>query len=187
MNKVQTDNSFVADKTMLRVRHLSKKKDITVLEAFGGDGTIWDNVRNIVKEKNIRTVRIDVKKNKRGTYLIGDNEKFLQRMNLQDYDIIDLDAYGVPIRQIEALYANKTYTGQTVFLTFIQSYMSALPFKMLYKLGFSKNMLEKIPTLFARNGIKRFNEYLSLQGIKKIYIKTHARKNYICIEKGDKQ
>lgn len=63
-------------------------------------------------------------------------------------------------------------------MTAIQSVMGQLPKKMLYKLGYQQCMVDKIPSLFNRNGIDKLKNYLYLYGIKTISGYFIDRKNY---------
>ena len=54
-----------------------------------------------------------------------------------------------------------------------------LPKKLLYRLGYTKAMIDKCPTLFDKNGLKKFEEYLALNGVRKIKLITESRKHYL--------
>lgn len=101
-------------------------------------------------------------------------------MDLSKYNIIDLDSYGIPFNQLEVIFS-KRYTG-IIFITFVQSRQGALPQKFLLNLGYSLQMIQKIPTLFYRNGFDKFKEYLALNKITEIYYKEIINKYYIKIE-----
>jgi hypothetical protein len=107
--------------------------------------------------------------------LPGDNLKYLKSIKL-DYDIVDLDAYGIPFKQLEILF-KRNYIG-TIIVTAIQSGMGVLPKGMLHKLGYQQSMVDKIPTLFSRNGIEKLKNYLYLYGVKQITGYFINRKNY---------
>ena len=104
MNKVQTDNSYLGHKIKLRLDSLPKK-DLKVLSAYGGDNILWEK---IVKkfEYKIDVDLIDVKQ-KNIIYMKGDNIKYLMSLNINKYDVIDLDAYGIPFKQLEVLFSKK--------------------------------------------------------------------------------
>ena len=177
MNNRKTDNSYINEKVKLRLDNLPDKKYIKVLDCYSGDGRIWNNIKTKT-DKKIDVMSIDTKSKNR-VYIKTDNRKVLISINLDSFDIIDLDAYGVPFDQVEILF-NKLYKG-IVFITFIQSGFGMLPKRLLYSLGFTKTMINKIPTLFNKNGFDKFCEYLSNKGIKKIqYYQTEdKRKSYI--------
>jgi len=173
LKKVQTDNSFLSEKIKLRIENLPNKKRIRVLNAYNGDNAIWSYIQDI--KKNISVIGIDIKKDKKKS-LIGDNIKFLMTMDLSKFDIIDLDAYGCPIDQLEILFERR-YNG-IIFVTFIQSGMGNLPKKMLNRLGYTNKMIEKIPTIFSRNGFEKMKNYLSTYCVNYITCYNKNRKHY---------
>ncbi|HUS02943.1 MAG TPA: hypothetical protein VMY77_14495 [Chitinophagaceae bacterium] len=165
--KTNNDNSLIEGKVNLRLQSLPDKKEINVLEAFGGEGVLWSIVQRKAPDKKINVLSID--KNKYGrVQLQGDNLKFLHSLNLSEFDIIDLDAWGSPINQLEVLFERK-YTG-IVHCTFIQTMQGCLSKKMLRKLGYTDAMMPKCQSLFNKNGIEKFLNYLSISGIKKVNI-----------------
>lgn len=92
--KTNNDNSLIEGKVNLRLQSLPDKKEINVLEAFGGEGVLWSIVQRKAPDKKINVLSID--KNKYGrVQLQGDNLKFLHSLNLSEFDIIDLDAWGI--------------------------------------------------------------------------------------------
>ncbi len=180
MSNVQTDNSFLEGKIKLRVDNLPTNK-VRVLDCFGGNGEIWELIkaRNPKKIKGI--LRIDQKQARKGIYLIGNNVKFLQNLDLRKFNVIDLDAYGVPYKQLAAVFAHKFTQPTAVFVTFIQSMFGRLPLDLLVKLGYSETMIKKCPTIFNRHGIEKLKGFLSLHGVKEIkrYFDLSERKHYL--------
>jgi hypothetical protein len=184
MSRVQTktDNSYLSLKIKQRLNHLPEKENIKVLDCFSGKSKIWNEIKRKTN-KSIDVISID--KIKYANNLRGDNVKYLKAMNLDKYDVIDLDAYGVPFKQLEIIF-KKEYKG-AIFITFIQSMYGCLPIKMLRILGYTRSMIRKCPTLFNMNGIDKFGRYLATKGIKKIYrITKRGNKHYIFIEKAVK-
>ncbi len=177
MSSRQIDNSYLQEKIKLRVNSLNeiKKKDIFVFEAFCGDGVIWDEVKKRTN-KNIKILKVDKKANKSGLYLKGDNLKFLSSIDLTKFDIIDLDAYGSPYRQLAEIF-KREYKG-IVHLTFIQSMLGGVNHDLLVELGYSKKMIKKCPTLFSKNGLNKILSYLSKHDIKKTTGVFVNNKNY---------
>lgn len=175
MNKVQTDNSYLIEKIKLRIDALPRKKNIKVLAAYGGDNLIWNNIQNIMPEKRIDVDLIEIKK-KSGVYMKGDNLKYLPSLDLKKYDVIDLDAYGIPYEQMEIIF-KKNYTG-IVIVTYIQSVLGKLPNKFLEKIGYSRAMIRKCGSLFSKNGFDKVKKYLSKNKIKKIKYYKFDRKLY---------
>lgn len=178
MSKVQTDNDekYLSVKIDLRQRIVNELKEVFCLECYGGDGIMWDRLRLSNPGKEITVLRIDQKEDKKGVYLKGDNLKFIKSINLNQFNIIDLDAYGVPVKQLEVL-LNRKYIGWVV-VTFIQSMTGQLSKQFLRDLGYSDSMMKKCPSLFNKNGFDKMKYWLANKGIKTITYFSENRKNY---------
>jgi hypothetical protein len=152
---MKTDNSNIMTKIRLR-------------ESVSFDGA---KVKN---KTSVTAIEKEHDKNKKA--LTGDNLKYLHILDISKFDIIDLDAYGIPFEQLEAIF-KRQFKG-IIIVTAIQSMTGALPFKMLCLLGYTKSMIKKCPSLFYRNGDQKLKNYLYLRGIKKIHGTTINRKSY---------
>lgn len=122
---------------------------------------------------------MDLKK-LQGIYLHGDNLKFLASMDISKFNVVDLDAYGVPYEQLKILFSRKPQAETIIFVTFIQSLYGSLPRGMLEDLGYSPLMIKKCPTIFYRNGFEKFKQYLAISGIGQIKHYSHEKKHYLC-------
>lgn len=172
----QTDNSFLADKVMLRVNNLPETDPVRVLDCYGGFGLVWAWVRALTG-RDIRVLGIDVREV--GFALPGDNRAYLSTIDLSKFDVIDLDAYGIPFEQLEAI-LDRGFHGR-IFVTFIQSVFGSLPHKMLYRLGYTKNMIDKIPTAFYKHGWEKIKLYLAMRGLKTVVSRSSKDKHYFYI------
>lgn len=173
---MKIDNSYLNEKVKLRIDSLPNKDEIFVLEAFAGEGKIWNKVIKQT-DKQIKILKIEMEHNKtKMFYLQGDNRKYLKTLDLSKFDIIDLDAYGIPFEQLEIVF--KSDFKGIVHVTAIQSGMGILPKKLLYKLGYTKEMIKKIKSIFNRNGLGKLKNYLYLCGIKEVVGYFINRKNY---------
>ncbi len=173
----QTNNSFLADKVALRANHLPDGDSITVLDCYAGSGKVWAAVKKLTGRK-IDVLPIDTREyDNIGFYLPGNNLAYLQSIDIHKFDVIDLDAYGVPFDQLDIIF-KRQFKG-TLFVTFIQSVMGGVPTGLLESVGFSAEMVKRCPTLFYKSGWKYFLEYLSKQGVRKIWHRSHYRKHYI--------
>lgn len=183
--QTKTDNSFLDHKVILRKHFLQDvNEDLMVLEMYAGNGVIWNNLQQILKNK-ITIVKIDKKNESSRIHLVGNNIKFIKSMDLSIFNVIDIDAYGIPFEQIDHV-LKSNFKGH-IFVTFIQSVMGNLPLDFLGKLGFTKTMVKKIPTLFSKNSKDKLKKVLSLYGIETIYtISASERKHYIYFYKDDK-
>ena len=177
MAGIKTDNSFLSDKVHLRADNLPNKEIVNVLDCYAGSGAVWKNVVKLSGRK-IRRLPMDFKDDY-GFHLPGDNMGYLTSIDLSKFDVIDLDAYGVPYKQIKTIFS-RGYSG-LVFITFIQSLFGGIPEELLCDVGFTESMVKKIPTLFYRHGYDYFLQWLASHGIKKVTHRTHERKHYMII------
>lgn len=174
--KTNNDAALIDAKVNLRIRSLPDKKEINVLEAFGGEGLLWEAVKRRAPDKEISVLSID-KNNYGRVQLQGDNLKYLASLNLNEFDIIDLDAWGSPVKQLEVIFKRK-YSG-IVHCTFIQTMQGILPKELLVANGYTEPMLQKIRSIFVTNGLQKFLNYLGNKGVKTVQIISKNRKNYI--------
>jgi hypothetical protein len=179
MSKQATDNDALgfSYKVSLRLESLERlnKKVVKVLDAFHGHGYIWNQVSSM-SDRQIIITPIDVRPDVNKAYLKGENEKFMMTMDLKQYDMIDVDAYGSPFKQLEII-LRSDFKGP-VHGTFIQSVMGGINHDLLVKIGYSKNMITKCHTLFSHNGFDKLCAYLSMYGIDNINYLDVGRKFY---------
>ncbi len=177
----KTDNSYLAMKVKLRMDNLPAKKAIRVLDCFAGEGLIWREIQRQAGSKSFTVLSIDWGKRKDSRLaLSGDNRKFLASIDLKEFDIIDLDAYGVPYAQLKMILARDIHPGTIVFGTFLQSVMGALPRGMLHDLGYPPQMIKKVPKIFNRHGQDKLLAWLGNNGVQriKLYATDNRRKTY---------
>ncbi len=152
-------------------------KNICVLDAFAGEGTIWDELKNKISVKEL--VSLEKKKGLNTKNIVTDNVKWMQRNCLEKFNVIDLDSYSSPTEQIRVL-IDKKYKG-TVFFTFIQMGFATLPFAMLIDLYKSVSMVRKMRTMFIKDGFAEFQKWLKMNGVSEIsffYHKSQGGKKY---------
>jgi hypothetical protein len=177
LTKTNNDAAMLESKIQLRINSLpADKLEIKVLEAFGGEGILWDAVKRRCPEKLIKVLAID-KNDYQRVQLQGDNVKWLYSLNLNEFDIIDLDAWGSPVKQLEILFSKK-YKG-IVHCTFIST-KNFNPDKILSNsFGFNRKMVQKSPSLFCKHPYTAFINYLAINGVKKIQVCESTKKNYL--------
>lgn len=173
--KTNNDLDFLEVKVQLRIDSISRFDTVNVLELYGGEGVLWDIVRERTK-KNINVLGIDINSYKR-VQLKGDNLKFINSLDLSKFDVIDADAWGSPYKQLECIF-NKNYRG-IVHATFIQTMYGAISANLLKEIGYTEQMIKKVPSLFNKNGVEKFKYFLAKKGIKEINIFSKNRKNYL--------
>lgn len=173
---MKTDNSYTEEKILLRLKAIEKIDNPIILECYAGNGILWDEVKKRTNKK-VQILRIEKEKNKGfKTYLQGDNLKYLSSIELGKFNVIDLDAYGIPAAQLDIIF-NRNFKG-VIIVTAIQTMQGALPHSILLKNGYTKQMIKKIPTLFYRNGIDKLKNYLYISGINEIEGYFIDNKNY---------
>lgn len=129
----KTNNSYLSDKVSLRLGHLPAGKKIRVLDCYSGKGLIWKAVKKM-SGRDITTLGIDVSADT-GFRLPGDNRAYLDTLDLSPFQVIDLDAYGVPYDQLKSIFS-RGYKGH-VFVTFIQTMYGQMPVGLLEDIGFT--------------------------------------------------
>jgi len=144
-----TDNSHFGAKIRLRVEAVdrTKKKNLYVLDAYSGYGHMWKEVQRQRPEVKIRTLGIDQRKI--GPEVIkGDNLKVLPSLDLAGFDLIDLDAYGVPVQQLKIV-ADKA-PKVPVLVTAISARHGAAPFLLYDALGIPRDWSKESPALIRQ-------------------------------------
>lgn len=171
----KTNNSYLGNKVDLRINYLPAG-DLSVLDCYGGAGKIWVAIGRETG-RQIRYLPIDKLDYGVGLFLPGDNLVYLASLDLSRFNVIDLDAYGVPYQQLRVLF-DKRFVGR-VFITMNQTIVGELPHDMLTEVGFSRAMLRMSPALCFRNGWQHFLDYLALMGVRQVVHRTKARKHYL--------
>jgi hypothetical protein len=172
---LKTDNSYFNEKVQLRIDSLPNKDEIFVLDCFAGTGRIWKQVKKI-SGKNIQVLSIEKEQGKNKTALVGSNLKYLNVLDLDKFDIIDLDAYGIPYAQLNIIFKRR-YHG-IIHVTAIQSGMGQLPKGLIEDIGYTPEMIKKIKSIFNTKGIEKLKNYLYLHSIQSIEGYFIDRKNY---------
>ena len=119
----KTDNHYTKEKIQLRKDVISKVENSSILECFAGKGILYNELKNTC---NINLISIEIEHNKyKSAHLTGDSFKYLKSLDLSNYNIIDLDAYGIPFKYIDYLF--KSGFKGYVIVTAIQTGMGKLP------------------------------------------------------------
>ena len=177
----KTDNDYLRDKIQLRIDHSPwpDGRPLRVLDAFGGKGRVWAGVERLSGRAVVRT-GIDHRDDVTDFHLHGDNTKVMAGLDLARFDVIDLDAYGIPSDPLfECL--RQGYVG-TLFVTFIQVVHGRLPDRLLLDMGFSAEQLRKVGTLCSKRGWQYFLQWLARQGVTLVWHRSKARKHYMAFD-----
>lgn len=87
MARKKTENSYLSLKLAVRREAVAGLDQVRVLDAFGGRNTLWSQI------PTDRYYGVEKQKGK-GQNLPADNRRALESLNLADFNVIDLDAYG---------------------------------------------------------------------------------------------
>jgi len=154
-------DKYLQLKIKLRVDALENKEK-NVLDCFAGDSIIWSEVK---KRINFDFKRFTIDADSRfKTDYTGNALTYLKTNNIQNYDVIDLDSWGSPIKYLEYIFTTN-FKG-VVICTFC-SPVSLNPDKILAKISFGKiyeNTNKK--SILAKNIGSMFEQYLVSKGIK---------------------
>jgi len=181
----KTDSSHLSEKIYLRAEY-SPSGPLSVLDAYGGKGVIW---REVGKLRNVENyISIEKEKGKNPQALCGDNAKILPRLDLSTYNVIDLDAYGCPVAQIEAVLKNPTLKkGTVIFVTWILAGIAKAPYKAAEYIGVTPQMIKKAQYLFVPLMVDALRAILAAHGIREWKYYEHAdigmHKIYCCFTK----
>lgn len=131
-----TDNDHLASKVALRVEavtRLGEPREVRVLDAFHGHGRLWQLTEAGLPDGwTVKMFGSD--KMNRGTGVLQiDNVRLLNALDLSAFDLIDLDAYGWPEKQL-AIVAAKA-PDVMVVSTRISRAMGMVPNRILRDLG----------------------------------------------------
>lgn len=182
MSSPQIDNTYFDVKVQLRAENLPSGP-VRVLDCFSGTGRIWNEVRRRCPGRDIHVTRIDSRRDLPGIYLRGDNRKYLASMNLDAFNVIDLDAYGAPFDQLELLFGRGQNTPKRVFVTMTK--VCSLPYGMLEQLGYSRAMIGRCPSVFSLNIHVKVRNYLAVKGVREgVFCTAEHRtsKEYFCFD-----
>ena len=89
---------------------------------------------------------------------MGSNLKIMRSLDLDAFDLIDLDDYGWPLKQLE-LCAERDYRGLVTF-TACSAVLVTVPFVLLESLGFTRDELRRNRTLWGRDLVTPFLTWL---------------------------
>lgn len=171
---IKTDNKSVGNKIFIRKQAISRLSEVNVLDLFGGNNTLW---------KNITTNRyfgVEIEKDK-GSNLCANSHKILGSLDLQKYNVIDVDSYGISFDIYKKLLADKRVKNGTIIIyTAITNEFTKIQNEAKDMFGF-KRFYSKAPSLFNARAIEFFYEFLALNGVTQITyyaVCDHFTKHY---------
>jgi hypothetical protein len=148
---------------------LPDKRDIRVLDAFAGHGRIWQKVKAARPLTSFDVLSVERLGHLPGQVAL-DNVRVMRSLQLADYDVIDLDGYGFPYRQLSEVFRQRP-TGAVVHVTcpMEQAGLTSLPYGMMESLGYTRAMLAKCRTLCLRGQWGKVKQWLAFQGVTRLF------------------
>lgn len=160
--RTHTDNTSIAGKVKLRKIATENLEEIKVLDCFGGNNNMWKTF-DCAKYYGIEQEKGKGKKN-----IWADNKKIIPSLDLSQFNVIDLDSYGIPAVQIDLCFKNPTLKDGTVIVyTAIGNSMSVLD-RTLIKENNLTRLYKECKCLFNGIGRDLFHSFLYKKGVRKI-------------------
>jgi len=166
---VKRDSRAEGLKVQLRLDHLPDKRKVKVLDAFAGRGNIWRRIREARTHQHFDILAVETRGLNPGQIRL-DNVRVMRSLKLADYDLIDLDGYGFPYRQLCEVFRQRP-SGAVIYVTcpMAQGGLTSLPFGMMRDLGYTDRMLAKCRTLCLRGQWGKVKQWLARQGVRQLY------------------
>lgn len=160
-HSIKTDNANVSHKVQLRTEATKNLDEIKVLDLFAGNNVLWSNF-DCKKYYGIEVVK------GKGKNLNADNVKVIASLDLSRFNVIDCDSYGIPFKQLEQIFKNRTLQiGTIIIYTAIGNAMSALSKVALEDFGIY-NMYKKCKTMFNSMSDELFHAWLYNNGVRTV-------------------
>ena len=161
-HSIKTDNANIMKKTSLRRQATEHLECLKILDLFAGNNVLWSQF------ECLRYYGVEKERGK-GKNLNADNLRIISSLDLSDYNIIDLDSYGIPFNQLYELFRNPTLKDETVIIyTCITNKMSGLNKRCLDEFGLSK-IYRKVRTVINGKARELFYAYLEKNGVREVF------------------
>lgn len=120
---------------------------LRVLDAFAGNGRLWRDVAGRTTTK-LEVASID-KRSMNRLNMRADNRRVLAAIDLDYFDVIDLDAWGVPAEQVQTI-AQRGYRGPIIW-TCIAVVFGLMPAAVTESEGIPSEWRDVSSTLFGEH------------------------------------
>lgn len=174
LQPIKTDNLSVNNKIFIRKQAIKNLSEIKVLDLFAGKNVLWKNI------KTDKYFGIDNSPNK-GKNLVADTHKIISSINLSEFNVIDVDSYGISFDIYKHILSQKNLRKDTIVIyTAITNEFTKIQNVAKKEFGFNE-FYNKAPSLFNARAIEFFYEMLGKYGIKEVYyyeIRDHFTKHY---------
>lgn len=168
-------NTHFATKRLLRRMATENLDQIRVLDLFAGENALWHNF-DLARYYSVEKVK------GRGKNIYGDNMKFIPSLDLGQFNVIDLDSYGVPVPQLNSIFENETLKPGTVIL-FTLIFNGVFRMNKCFQEYYNLNRISKKCSVILHCTMKGlFYDFLYRNGVRRVtqatyldnYMKTYG-------------
>lgn len=163
VTRKKTSSNF-RDKVAVRCDAIDGLESVRVLDCFHAKGELWNRVRQIAQVDEV----LGIEKNKHlksiDKVIYGNNLKVMQEIDIDRYNVIDLDAFGSPLEQMEIVF-RKAKLPKVVIYTFCFSGLSGIPGIM----STCRDIQSRCRTIVNGYFDDMFSDYLHKHGVKEYY------------------
>lgn len=161
LQPTKTDNKSIANKIFIRQNGIKRLDNVRVLDLFAGRNVLWNNI------KTDKYFGIDIDADK-GANLKANTREVFDNINLQDYNVIDCDSYGIAFDLYKKLLTNHNINkGTVIFYTLITNEFTKIQNIAKKEFNFA-HFYNKAPSLFNARAIEFFYEFLAKYGVKEV-------------------
>jgi len=89
----KTRSAHLDKKVQVRLQAIKGLKNINVLDCYHAHGEIWEVISTKIKINNVTGIDI-IDSNTKFNFIKGDNEQVVKELNIDEYNVIDLDAFS---------------------------------------------------------------------------------------------
>lgn len=173
-----TDNTHTEIKVAVRQEAIANLPDgVRVLDCFCGNNVLWKSVAPPCPVPGAQAqgfpdvyLGLEKVKGKGSRNIHGDNLRLIPSLDLSRYNVIDLDAYGIPGAQLIALLRNKTLPDSVVIVyTAIGGAIARGQKKLMSATGIRSEAYEKCPMLWNKKMLDLWYFFLLKIGVEKVF------------------
>lgn len=170
---IKTDNKSIYDKIFIRKQAIQGIEHVRVLDLFAGRNVLWNNITTEYY------FGVDAEKDK-GNNLVADSHAVFDSLDLSEFNVIDVDSYGISFDIYRKLFQRKDLQDGTIIIyTAITNEFTKIRNEAKDEFGFT-SFYDKAPSLFNACAIEFFYEMLAKYGIREVNyyeIRDHFKKH----------
>lgn len=161
VHSIKTDNHNIYHKVELRKEATKDLDELKVLDLFAGENKLWGHF------DCQKYYGVEIEKDK-GKNLNANNVRVIKSLDLSEFNVIDCDSYGIPVKQIQEIYNNATLKKGTIIIyTCIGNAMSALNKQIITEFHL-EGIYKKCKVLLNKKSEELFYGYLYNRGVRSV-------------------